>query len=53
MSIRTFARNLIYKNIKLNYDYDNKDFYTDMKNIKEAYQIAKTLVEANVGEVNE
>jgi ferredoxin len=53
VSIGTFARNLIYKNIKLNYDYDDKGFYTDMKNIKEAYEIAKTLVEANVGEVNE
>ena len=53
VSIGTFARNLIYKNIKLNYDYDDNGFYTDMKNIKEAYQIAKTLVEANVGEIYE
>ena len=53
VSIGTFARNLIYKNIKENYDYDDKGFYTDMKNIKEAYQIAKTLVEANVGVVDE
>ena len=53
VSIGTFARNLIYKNIKDNYDYDDKGFYTDIKNIKEAYQIAKTLVEANVGEINE
>ena len=53
VSIGTFARNLIYKNIKENYDYDNKGFYSDMKNIKEAYQIAKTLVEANVGEIHE
>ena len=41
------------ESIKDNYDYEDKGFYTDMKNIKEAYQIAKTLVEANVGEVNE
>ncbi len=53
VSIGTFARNLIYKNIKEKYDYDDKGFYTDMGNIKEAYRIAKTLVEANVGEVNE
>ena len=53
VSIGTFARNLIYKNIKLNYNYDDEGFYTDMKNIKEAYQIAKTLVEANVGEIYE
>ena len=53
VSIGTFARNLIYKNIKDNYDYDDEGFYTDMKNIKEAYQIAKTLVEANVGEIHE
>ena len=33
--------------------YDDKSFYTDMKNIKEAYKIAKTLVESNVGEINE
>jgi hypothetical protein len=38
VSIGTFARNLIYKNIKENYDYDDKGFYTDMKNIKEAYR---------------
>ena len=44
--------NLI-QNIKENYDYDDKGFYTDMKNIREAYEIAKKLVEANVGEVNE
>ena len=31
VSIGTFARNLIYKNIKENYDYDDKGFYTDMK----------------------
>jgi len=53
VSIGTFARNLIYKNIKENYDYSDNGFYTDMKNIKEAYHIAKTLVEANVGEINE
>ena len=53
VSIGTFARNLIYKNIKEKYDYDDKGFYTDMKNIKEAHQIAKTLVEANVGEIYE
>ena len=53
VSIGTFARNLIYKNIKEKYGYEDKGFYTDMKNIKEAYHIAKTLVEANVGEINE
>ncbi|MAH44132.1 4Fe-4S ferredoxin [archaeon] len=53
VSIGTFARNLIYKNIKEKYDYEDNVFYTDMENIKEAYRIAKTLVEANVGEVNE
>ena len=39
--------------IAVDYDYDDKGFYTDMKNIREAYEIAKKLVEANVGEVNE
>ena len=53
VSIGTFARNLIYKNIKEKYDYEDKGFYTDMENIKEAYTIAKTLVEANVGEIYE
>ena len=53
VSIGTFARNLIYKHIKEKYDYNDKEFYNDMKNIKEAYEIAKTLVEANVGEINE
>ena len=53
VSIGTFARNLIYKNIKEKYDYEDKGFYTDLKNIREAYIIAKTLVEANVGEIYE
>ena len=35
------------------YDYEDKGFYTDLENIREAYTIAKTLVEANVGEINE
>ena len=34
-------------------DYENNGFYTDLENIKEAYNIAKTLVEANIGEINE
>ena len=53
ISIGTFARNLIYKNIKEKYNYEDKGFYTDLGNIKKAYVIAKTLVEANVGEINE
>ena len=53
VSIGTFARNLIYKNIKEKYDYEDKGFYTDLENIREAYTIAKTLVEANVGEIYE
>jgi ferredoxin len=53
ISIGTFARNLIYKNIKENYSYEDKGFYTDLENIKQAYNIAKTLVKANVGEIYE
>ena len=53
ISIGTFARNLIYKNIKEKYNYEDKQFYIDLNNIKEAYTIAKGLVEANVGEINE
>ena len=50
VSIGTFARNLIYKNIKEVYGYEDVEFYSDLENIREAYMIAKTLVEANVGE---
>lgn len=51
ISVGTFARNLIYKNIKEIYDYSDSNFYSDFKNIKGAYHIAKKLIESNIGEI--
>jgi len=52
IAVGTFARNLIYENIKEKYDYDNISFYKDLKNIKNAVNIARALITRNIGETN-
>ena len=46
-SLGTFARKIVKEVI------DNENFYNDIDSIKEGYLIAKKLVVANVGEINE
>ena len=46
-SLGTFARKIVKEAI------DNENFYNDINGIKEGYLIAKELVVANVGEINE
>jgi ferredoxin len=46
-SLGTFARKIVKEVI------DNENFYNDINGIKEGYLIAKELVVANVGEINE
>ncbi len=46
-SLGTFARKIVKEVI------DNENFYNDIDGIKEGYLIAKKLVVANVGEINE
>lgn len=48
VAIGTYARNLVYKYIKENYDYQDDRFYTDIDNIREAYLIGKSLVDSNI-----
>ena len=45
--IGTFARNIIYKNVKEKYDYDNSLFWKDLENIKNACSIAEQLINSN------
>ena len=53
ISIGTYARNIIYKNIKEKYGYDDNHFYSDILNINEAVLMAKKLVEKNIGKISE
>ena len=48
VAVGTFARNLIYDNIKSKYSYEDDSFYKDYDNIKEAYLIGKNLVDSNI-----
>ena len=45
--IGTFARNIIYKNIKEKYDYEDDNFWKDLNNIKEACDISDNLIQSN------
>ena len=45
--IGTFARNIIYKNIKEIYDYQDALFWNDLDNIRQACDISEKLIRAN------
>jgi len=53
ISIGTYARNIIYRNINEKYRYDDNQFYSDFSNINKAVLLAKKLVESNIGEISE
>lgn len=46
--IGTFARNIVYKNIKEIYSYDDSKFWKDTENIKEACRISENLINSNI-----
>ena len=48
VAIGTYARNIIYDHIKLKYSYSDNNFYNNLDNIKNAYLIAKNLVDSNI-----
>jgi len=52
IAIGTYARNLVYGCIK-KYDYSDDSFYRDKGLIMKGYHIAKSLVTASVGKIDE
>ena len=46
--IGTFARNIIYKNIKEIYDYEDSTFWKDLENINDACEISTNLIKSNL-----
>ena len=46
--IGTFARNIIYKNIKEIYDYEDSTFWKDLDNINDACEISTNLIKSNL-----